>query len=162
RWARRKPPVECGAAAGQRSTGDLAAPGLSIPSGPALPHMGKLRKYRSTISAKRSSNFANTEHNKRKAQFTIFPLFARSCVDCRRGGCMSFRSVLIVDDNEAIRRRLTDEFAKSQLETRQADGFESALALVRGEPVDLAVVDLMMPGPSGLDLLEVLRREELA
>ena len=69
------------------------------------------------------------------------------------------RHVLLVEDEtniaEAIRFILTrDGWRVSHL----ADGAE-ALALVRQEPPDLLILDHMLPGMSGLEILTALRAD---
>jgi two-component system response regulator MprA len=65
--------------------------------------------------------------------------------------------ILVVDDDEAIRaslrRGLTFEGFDVVL---AADGAE-ALRLLRDEPPDLMVLDVMMPGPDGLEVVRRLR-----
>jgi len=65
--------------------------------------------------------------------------------------------ILVVDDDEAIRaslrRGLTFEGFDVVL---AADGTE-ALRLLRDAPPDLMVLDLMMPGPDGLEVVRRLR-----
>lgn len=67
------------------------------------------------------------------------------------------RSILVVDDDVVFRERLARAFTERGLEARTAAGFEDAIAAARAAPVDLAVVDLRMPGlRTGLDLLRAL------
>ena len=61
-------------------------------------------------------------------------------------------SILIVDDDEPFRRRLARAFADRGWDVSQADGHASAIAAARADSPEHAVVDLKMPGPSGLEL----------
>ena len=65
--------------------------------------------------------------------------------------------LLVVDDNpanrELLRRRLS---LRGYSVEEAADGFE-ALRKVEAEPFDLVVLDVMMPGLSGLDVLRKVR-----
>jgi two-component system response regulator RegA len=72
------------------------------------------------------------------------------------------RTVLVVDDEEPLRRKLSDEFTQRGFETRCARNKAEAIELARSQPVDLAVVDLQLPDGSGLDVLEALEREHLS
>jgi len=67
-------------------------------------------------------------------------------------------SVLIVDDEPAVRDLMARWVASLGLESRMAADAEQALEALRTEPCDLAVIDVMMPGHSGLWLASELRR----
>jgi two-component system response regulator RegA len=66
------------------------------------------------------------------------------------------RSVLVVDDDEILRERLARSFTRRGFPARHAASVQAALAMVHEDPPDLAVVDLRMPGGSGLELLREL------
>ena len=66
-------------------------------------------------------------------------------------------SLLVVDDDEVLRERLARAFRERGYEVRTAGGYDAALALARDESPELAVVDLRMPGASGLELVRALR-----
>ncbi|MBV2363824.1 response regulator transcription factor [Streptomonospora nanhaiensis] len=67
--------------------------------------------------------------------------------------------VLIADDDRAIRDSLERALQLEGYEVRTvADGVQ-ALAAVHGDPVDLLVLDVMMPGVDGLGVCRVLRAE---
>ena len=65
-------------------------------------------------------------------------------------------TLLIVDDDAGPRESLRLIFRNDYQVLAAADGFE-ALRLVKEHAVDAAVLDLRMPGMSGLELLEKLR-----
>lgn len=67
-------------------------------------------------------------------------------------------SILVVDDDEVLRSRLTRAFERRGLEVFCADGFDSAIAILGQHAPTMAVLDLKMPGKSGIDLLVELRR----
>ncbi len=67
------------------------------------------------------------------------------------------RSLLIVDDDEAFRTRLARAFRDRGLDVRCAAHAAEALPFARAESPELAVVDLRMPGASGLDLVSQLK-----
>ena len=68
--------------------------------------------------------------------------------------------LLLVDDSELFRERLARAFRDRDFEVRTAADYDEAMRLARKAAPDLAVVDLRMPGRSGLelvrDLLDVL------
>jgi CheY-like chemotaxis protein len=66
-------------------------------------------------------------------------------------------SILVVDDNDDLRRALENLFADCGYRVRTAaDGF-SALAEMRSELPDVLISDLNMPRMSGFELLSVVR-----
>ena len=65
-------------------------------------------------------------------------------------------TILLVDDDRVLRERLARAFRDRRLRTLTAEGFDEAVALARVHRPGLAVVDLRMPGRSGLELLEAL------
>jgi two-component system response regulator RegA len=71
-------------------------------------------------------------------------------------------SILIVDDDEVYRTRLGRAFVERGYEVRTAHDFDSALALAQGESPEFAVLDLKMPGKSGLELVQALREVDRA
>jgi two-component system response regulator RegA len=69
---------------------------------------------------------------------------------------MSARRVLLVDDDETFRARLGRAFAARGLEVAAAADPAGALVEERLARPDYAVVDLKMPGGSGLELVREL------
>lgn len=68
------------------------------------------------------------------------------------------RTVLIVDDLEANRVLLERSLASAGYRTLSAECGASALSLLCRERVDIALLDWMMPGLSGLDTLRAIRQ----
>lgn len=71
-------------------------------------------------------------------------------------------TMLIVDDDRVLRERLARAFRDRGLDVRTAADVDEAMALARAESPELAVVDLRMPGRSGLDLVRELRTLDAA
>lgn len=67
------------------------------------------------------------------------------------------RRMLLVDDDVVLRERLARALRSRGLEVQTGGNFEEGLALAQADPPDLAVVDLRMPGRSGLELVRELR-----
>ncbi len=65
--------------------------------------------------------------------------------------------VLIVDDDPRLRTMLSEQLELAGLASLQAADAEAALALASRPDVALVLLDVMMPGTSGLDLLPILR-----
>jgi two-component system, response regulator RegA len=67
--------------------------------------------------------------------------------------------LLLVDDDDTFRSVLARALARRGFEVRTAADVPDALRLVSESPPSHAVVDLRMPGASGLELVEALRRQ---
>jgi two-component system, response regulator RegA len=65
--------------------------------------------------------------------------------------------LLIVDDDEPFRLAMRNAFLRRGYEVSLAGSSDEAKAALRGEAPDYAVVDLRMPGPSGLEIVRALR-----
>ncbi|CUU01626.1 two-component system, NtrC family, response regulator AtoC [Armatimonadetes bacterium GBS] len=65
--------------------------------------------------------------------------------------------ILIVDDEQNIRRVLARAFEKNGYEVSVAENAHQALRLVDEFQPDLVLSDVVMPGPTGLELLKKLR-----
>lgn len=81
------------------------------------------------------------------------PLFADSNLPDRVG----FRSFLLVDDSYAFRERLARAFRERGFTVQTASCYDEAIEAVRDQSPDVAVVDLRMPGRSGLDLVKAIK-----
>jgi DNA-binding response OmpR family regulator len=69
------------------------------------------------------------------------------------------KTILIVDDEESIRLLTSQYLTFAGFRTVTAKNYEEAMEIAKREPVRLAVADVMMPGPSGFDLLRDLRHD---
>lgn len=65
-------------------------------------------------------------------------------------------SLLIVDDDRVLRERLARAFRERGFDVSTAADAEEALSLAKEESPEMAVVDLRMPGRSGLELVREL------
>lgn len=65
-------------------------------------------------------------------------------------------SILLVDDDETFRTRLARAFVERGFEAHTAANYEEALAAARELKPHFAVVDLKMPGRSGLEVVRDL------
>lgn len=66
--------------------------------------------------------------------------------------------ILVVDDEPIIRETLAEMLAIEGREVVTAASGEEALALLQKEPFDLILLDLIMPGLGGLQVMEKARR----
>ena len=67
------------------------------------------------------------------------------------------RTLLIVDDDAAFRTRLVRAFLERGFGAQGAANYDEAMALARDESPELALVDLRLPGRSGLELVKDLK-----
>ncbi len=70
------------------------------------------------------------------------------------------RTILIVDDIADERKVAGGILKKGGFNIVEADGWEKALKTIRSVKVDAVVLDIEMPEISGLELLEIIRREK--
>ncbi len=70
---------------------------------------------------------------------------------------MSALTYLIVDDDQFLRSRLARALESRGHVVLQAQDFESARAVMADERPDRAIVDLKMPGGTGLDVLREIK-----
>lgn len=66
-------------------------------------------------------------------------------------------SILVVDDDDLFRERLSRALRDRGFDVQQAKNADEAIALARTDSPEHAVVDLKMPGRSGLELVRDLR-----
>lgn len=65
--------------------------------------------------------------------------------------------VLVVDDNEMNRDLLSRRLVKKGFQIAVAEDGQAALEWLEGHPCDLVLLDIMMPGISGLEVLDRIR-----
>ena len=71
---------------------------------------------------------------------------------------MSARKILVVEDDAAIRRGIVDALAGAGYEMVEAATFATAVTAATTAAVDLVLLDLILPGGDGLDLLRQVRQ----
>lgn len=69
--------------------------------------------------------------------------------------------VLIVDDESAIREMVCFSLEKAGFSVTGAQSAAQALEMIANTPPDIILLDWMMPGMSGVDLVKRLKKEEL-
>jgi DNA-binding response OmpR family regulator len=67
------------------------------------------------------------------------------------------QKVLVVDDNQDVRELIVHILNADGFHVYAAVDGENALAILNSNPVDLVLLDVMMPGMSGLDVLREIR-----
>lgn len=73
---------------------------------------------------------------------------------------MTNGSILVVDDDETVRQTLAEFFALSGMEVLTASSANEARSAVGQYLPDVVVMDLRLPGATGLSLLEALRSDD--
>jgi two-component system response regulator RegA len=71
-------------------------------------------------------------------------------------------SILLVDDDETLRERLARALRERGYDVRTAGNADDAMARVREDSPEMAVLDLKMPGRSGIELLKEIRAHDPA
>ncbi|GAB4385474.1 MAG: response regulator transcription factor [Phycisphaerales bacterium] len=71
---------------------------------------------------------------------------------------MPLGKVLVVEDDAAIRRGLLDALKVNNYDTLEAEDGVRGLSLAIGCEVDLVLLDIMMPGMDGFEVLRELRK----
>ena len=70
------------------------------------------------------------------------------------------RTLLIVDDDGPFRTRLMRAFRDRGFDVAGAASFDEAMAMAQVDTPELALVDLRLPGKSGLDLVKSLKERD--
>jgi DNA-binding response OmpR family regulator len=68
-------------------------------------------------------------------------------------------TILICDDEDVLRELVRESLSDRPYRVLEARSGDEALALARTQTPDLVVLDTMMPGRSGLDVLRELRAD---
>src|SRR5882762_11588991 len=68
--------------------------------------------------------------------------------------------VLVVDDDSLLRKLIADQLARVEFDALPAASGREALDVLREADYDVVLLDIMMPGISGLDTLREIRKFE--
>src|SRR6266540_4508908 len=69
------------------------------------------------------------------------------------------RKILLVEDDRTLRQALTFNLSREGYEVLTAADGETALGTARAQRLDLVLLDVMLPGMSGIEVLRALRRD---
>jgi two-component system alkaline phosphatase synthesis response regulator PhoP len=69
--------------------------------------------------------------------------------------------ILVVEDEESLLQTLRYNLARAGHDVRLSTNGVQALEMIRGNPPELVVLDLMLPGLDGLDLCRAVRSDTL-
>ena len=74
---------------------------------------------------------------------------------------MSDRGTVLVVDDEAVMREILEALLIGEgYKVRLAENGEAGLLVARNEPIDLAVLDVMLPDLSGIEVLDELKKSD--
>ena len=68
--------------------------------------------------------------------------------------------ILVADDEKNIRLFLKNELSGNGMEVHEADSGHAALDLLKDDEYDILLLDLNMPGVSGIDVLKKIKNQE--
>ncbi|MCK5336124.1 MAG: response regulator, partial [Gammaproteobacteria bacterium] len=74
---------------------------------------------------------------------------------------MSKATILVIEDEGEIREMLRFSLERADYQVEEAETAEIALEKLQGRLPDLLLVDWMLPGISGVELIRRLRKDEL-
>jgi putative nucleotidyltransferase with HDIG domain len=66
-------------------------------------------------------------------------------------------TLLVIDDEAAIRKLLHQKLLGEGYQCEEADSAEQALIMLQASPIALAILDIKMPGKSGIELLPEIK-----
>ncbi len=69
-------------------------------------------------------------------------------------------AILVVEDDPAVRRVIVRTLTRNHFTVHSAENATGALETFKSQPVHLAIVDMIMPGMSGLDLAAEIERRK--
>jgi len=70
--------------------------------------------------------------------------------------------LLIVDDEETLRSLIKHELEEHGFVVAEAESGDRAIEILKAEHYKLVILDIRMPGITGLDVLKKIREEDLA
>lgn len=68
------------------------------------------------------------------------------------------KTILLVDDEELFRERLAKAFSQRGFKVFTAENFDEAMRIINDDKPIMGVVDLKMPGKSGLELIVAAKK----
>jgi DNA-binding response OmpR family regulator len=76
-------------------------------------------------------------------------------------GSMPTMKVLIIDDNESITEAVKDFFEFENIECRTVNDGQKGLLEIENHNFDLILLDIAIPGYTGIDILYELKRKQI-
>ena len=69
-------------------------------------------------------------------------------------------NVLIIDDEEEIRKILSDILLEERANVEAVNNGIDGIKYCRDHPVDLVIVDILLPGMDGIKVIEEIKKEQ--
>lgn len=69
------------------------------------------------------------------------------------------KKVLIVDDEKNIRLSLSTFLKVEGFETVESEDGETALGILEKEDIDAVILDIVMPGRDGMEILKIIKKK---
>ncbi len=69
------------------------------------------------------------------------------------------KTILIVEDESSIRKFVKINLERNGFKVFEAESGEEALSIARRENIDIAILDIMLPGIDGFQVCKILRNE---
>jgi nitrogen-specific signal transduction histidine kinase/CheY-like chemotaxis protein len=112
-------------------------------------------------TVKDHGGFIELESTKHGTTFTLYFPFAKSADEIPERPAivadLRKRTILVVDDEEVVRSLLAGLLSSEGFEVLQAEAGSDALAIFERRPADLVILDMIMPGMKGEEVLARLR-----
>jgi CheY-like chemotaxis protein len=67
--------------------------------------------------------------------------------------------ILVIDDEPFVLEALTRVLASSAVAVIGASNADAGLTAMRESPIDLAIIDVILPGMDGVEAIKIMRRE---
>jgi DNA-binding response OmpR family regulator len=74
---------------------------------------------------------------------------------------VSRRTILVADDQDSIRLLVTASLDTDDYEVVEAADGDAAWEIIQSSPPDLAILDIQMPGRTGIELTQAIRASAL-
>ncbi len=74
-------------------------------------------------------------------------------------GGVVINTILIVEDEEPIRKLIKINLERDSFNVLEADTGEKAIEIARNEEIDVVILDIMLPGIDGYEVCRILREE---
>jgi DNA-binding NtrC family response regulator len=71
---------------------------------------------------------------------------------------LNLRSILVVDDEEALRTVLSSELSSEGYNVETASDGDEAITILGGKPFDLVLLDIKMPRVDGFEVLKFIKK----
>lgn len=83
--------------------------------------------------------------------------FGKNALGAKRGFQVGKRKILVVDDDPTMVKLINVNLKLNNYSVVEATSGEQALDVLAGQPLDLVVLDIMMPGVDGWEVLKRIR-----